>query len=251
MTETTIKKEKISNNSDAAEQDRQREQKLAKSLELISLLKETPDILSRHPELLAILEVPHETGKAVSLIERQVGVLRKQLKTEEDRLRNLMGVARDNERLANIRHRLTLNLFAAEDLEEVINTILDVLGNELAADFAVIRLITENDELVAQSPELFVKTGEEGLSAFKTMLQQKNTVCGKGTDEQKSFMFGGNADSVNSTAIIPLVSGANLGLIALGSAMSSRFHSRMGTEFLTQMGELISASIVAQLKAAN
>ncbi len=63
-----------------------REQQLATELELVSLLRENTDILERHPELLSVLDVPHQSGSAISLIERQVGVLRQQLKTQEKRL---------------------------------------------------------------------------------------------------------------------------------------------------------------------
>jgi uncharacterized protein YigA (DUF484 family) len=66
------------------------EEMLASELQLIHLLKENADILQRHPELLAVLEVPHQSGAAESLIERQVGVLRQNLKTTEKRLRELM-----------------------------------------------------------------------------------------------------------------------------------------------------------------
>ena len=50
------------------EETTEREQLLAVDLELISLLRENSDILQRHPELLAVLEVPHQSWSAVSLI---------------------------------------------------------------------------------------------------------------------------------------------------------------------------------------
>ena len=77
---------------------------------MIELLKLNPDFLVRNPALLSELEIPHRTGLAVSLIERQVGVLREKLKSGDKRLRALMDIARDNERLAQSRHRLSLNL---------------------------------------------------------------------------------------------------------------------------------------------
>ena len=46
------------------------EQQLAVDLELISLLRENTDILQRHPELLAVLEVPHQSGRASKLKHR-------------------------------------------------------------------------------------------------------------------------------------------------------------------------------------
>ncbi len=242
MKTKTIKEELIEDSAEA------QEQQLATDLELISLIRENSDILQRHPELLAVLEVPHETGKAVSLIERQVGVLREKIQMQDDRLCELMDVARDNERLAQSRHGLALNLLSSHDLDDVVSTVLDVLSNQLAADFAVVKLFSDDQSRIDLSSGLFVDASDEALNAFKTMLEHKNTVCGKATKEQKNFLFGEIADSIKSVAIIPLVAGANLGLIGLGSNDVNRFNPSMGTDFLAQIGELISASLAVQLE---
>ena len=242
MKTKTIKEELIEDSAEA------QEQQLATDLELISLIRENADILQRHPELLAVLEVPHETGKAVSLIERQVGVLREKIQQQDDRLYELMDVARDNERLAQSRHGLALNLLSSHDLDDVVSTVLDVLSNQLAADFAVVKLFSNDQQRIDQTSGLFVDATDEALNAFKTMLEHKNTVCGKATKEQKDFLFGDIADSIKSVAIIPLVAGANLGLIGLGSNDINRFNPSMGTDFLAQIGELISASLAVQLE---
>ena len=81
------------------------------------------------------------------------------------------------------------------------------------------------------------------------MLEQKNTVCGRGTEEQKNYLFADEAAEIESIAVIPLVSGANLGLIGLGSRSPARFKSSMGTDFLSQIGELVSASIAVHLES--
>lgn len=242
MKTKTIKKELIEDSAEV------QEQQLATDLELISLIRENADILQRHPELLAVLEVPHETGKAVSLIERQVGVLREKIQMQDDRLCELMDVARDNERLAQSRHGLALSLLSSHDLDDVVSTVLDILSNQLAADFAVVKLFSDEQQLIDQSAGLFVDTSDEALNAFKTMLEHKNTVCGKATKEQKDFLFGEVADSIKSVAIIPLVAGANLGLIGLGSNDINRFNPSMGTDFLAQIGDLVSAALAVQLE---
>ena len=227
------------------EQTQQQEKSLADELQLISLLKDHPDFLLRHPELLAELQVPHGAAGAASLIERQVALLRDKLKTTETRMRGLMDIARDNERLANSRHRLAINLLGARDLDDVISTVLDELGNELKAEFAVIKLIT-TDSKRAQQSERYID--EQTLQAFGTMMKHKNPVCGRSSDEQKQLLFGENAARVASAAVIPLVAGANLGLLGLGSEDENRFHSSMGTEFLTHIGELISAALAVHLE---
>ena len=57
-----------------------------------------------------------------------------------------------------------------------------------------------------------------------------------------------NRESIKSVAIIPLVAGANLGLIGLGANNTERFGLSMGTDFLSQIGDLISASLAVHLE---
>jgi len=245
---TTKIKQNLSNEQTTAEAPTASEQQLTADLELISLLRENADILQRHPELLAMLEVPHQSGQAVSLIERQVTILRQRLQLQDSHLRELMNVARDNQRLAQSRHGLALSLLAAHDLDDVISTVLDVLSNELAADYAVIKLFSDDKNRIEQSSGLFVDASDAALTVFKTMLEQKNTICGKAITEQKVFLFSDHAGSIKSLAVIPLVAGANLGLIGLGANDGERFKSSMGTDFLSQIGELISASLAVHLE---
>ena len=242
---TKIIKEDLSDEEISTE----REQQLATDLQLISLLRDNPDILNRHPELIAVLEVTHQSGSAVSLIERQVAVLRQQVQTQENRLRELMDVARDNERLAETCNRLAVDLLATHDVDDVVSIVLDTFKAELSADHAVVKLFSEDTDLIEQSSGLFVDANDEALNAFKTMLQHKNTVCGKSTKEQKAYLFDDKAEKIKSVAIIPLIAGANLGLIGLGADNAQRFKSSMGTDFLSQVGELISASLAGHLES--
>ncbi|MDT8283540.1 MAG: DUF484 family protein [Gammaproteobacteria bacterium] len=224
------------------------EQQLAIDLRLISLLRDNPDILDRHPELLSVLEVSHNSGGAVSLIERQVSVLRQKIKTQEKQLLELVDVARDNDRLAEIRHQLAIDLLTSHDVTDVINIVLDAFKTALNADHAVIKLFSEDKHLIEQSPDLYVDKNDDALSAFKTMMQHKNTVCGKSSEEQKTYLFDEQAGNIKSVAIIPLVAGANLGLVGLGANDMARFSSSKGTDFLSRIGELISASLAVHLE---
>lgn len=229
-------------------QTQEKEEMLATDLQLVSLLKNNPDILLRHPELVAELEVPHQSGAAVSLIERQVRSLRENLKKSEKRMRNLMGIAKDNDRLAQSRHRLALNLLNARDLDDVISTISDELWIELKADYVNVKLFTDDEKLKQSNPELFISMSDESVNCFSTMLKHKNPMCGRSSDEQKTFLFGEDANAIKSTAVIPLSAGAELGLLGLGSDDETRFELSMGTDFLIQIGELISASLAVHLE---
>jgi uncharacterized protein YigA (DUF484 family) len=188
------------------------------------------------------LRIPHQAGGAASLIERQVAMLRDKLKHHDQRLQSLLDIARDNERLAMSRHRIAVNLLGARDINDVVSSVVDELGNELKADFAVIKLFG-NAEQVTQHPERYVERNSAAMSAFTTMLKHKNPVCGRSSIEQKRFLFGDDAEMVASAAVIPLVAGADLGLLGLGGREAARFNSSMGTVFLSQVGELVSAAL--------
>ena len=90
--------------SDTKEADEVLEQEIAE------YLATQPDFFLRHPELLEALQIPHETGTAVSLIEHQVKALQKQSAQYRTQLAELIEVARENERLNQRLHQLTLNL---------------------------------------------------------------------------------------------------------------------------------------------
>lgn len=56
-----------------------------------------PGFLVEHPEILEAIELPHDSGAAVSLIERQVRQLRAQNRNLSRKLNQLVQVATDNE----------------------------------------------------------------------------------------------------------------------------------------------------------
>jgi uncharacterized protein len=217
--------------------------------QLIELLKIYPDFLVRNPALLTDLEIPHRTGLAVSLIERQVGVLRNKLKTGDKRMRSLMDIARANERLAESSHRLSLNLLGAHDLDDVVSSVLAELGNELAAEFVVLRLFSDDQQRIESNSMLFVSRQDKRLQSFSTMLRHSKPVCGRCLPEQIEFMFGENAKEIKSAAMIPLVAGAELGLLGLGARDTARFQTAMGTDFLSRLGELVAAAMAVHLEA--
>ena len=58
-------------------------------------LKERPGFFERRPQLLATMKVQHPTtGQTVSLIERQVALLREQNRGLEEKLMELVEIAR-------------------------------------------------------------------------------------------------------------------------------------------------------------
>jgi hypothetical protein len=103
-------------------------------------LRDNPDFFLNNTSLLATLQVPHGVDGAVSLVEHQVKVLRDQNRQLKRKLMDLVHVARDNNRLNERMHQLTLGLISSSSLEALLDTLREHLQGEFSADTVTIRL---------------------------------------------------------------------------------------------------------------
>lgn len=205
-----------------------------------------PDFFERHSTLLSSLNLPHASGGAVSLVERQVSVLRQRELKLERQLRELIQVARENDVLSSKIHELTLQLLAATDLHRTIVVIEEALRSGFGADHAVLVLFGEPDQFDDISVGRFfrvVKKDDTSLKPFSTFLNGSGARCGKIRDSQRQFLFQHDADEVGSAALVPLGEGAEIGFLAVGSVDSDRFHPGMSIDFLTRLGDLVAGSL--------
>ena len=67
--------------------------------EVSSYLKANPEFFIEQEDLLADLSLPHESGTAISLLERQVTILRDRGADARQKLDNLLENARNNDQL--------------------------------------------------------------------------------------------------------------------------------------------------------
>jgi uncharacterized protein len=209
-------------------------------------LQDHPDFFERHSGLLKALKIPHPRGQAISLVERQLEVLRARNRQLERKLIDLVQIARDNEALSSHLHRLALGLMEAEDLSGVIAITNDLLSAEFPSTRVVLKLF-ENPCTALQANAHLLADDDPAVGLFDSMFKMKRPICGLLADERVHCLFGGNAPDVASAVMIPLIDGRRLGVLALGSADKERFHAGMGTLFLGYLGELVSRAIMSHL----
>jgi hypothetical protein len=102
-------------------------------------LAEHPEFFQRHPEALAHLKLAHETGgRAVSLIERQVQVLRSREQDLQRQLRELIAIARENDVLGTRLHRLALALIEVPTRDEALEATIEILRADFRLDAVVV-----------------------------------------------------------------------------------------------------------------
>jgi len=209
-------------------------------------LEANPDFFERHGKLLNTLSVPHGTGEAVSLVERQVSMLRqKELKLERQ-LKDLIAVARDNDVLMAKIHELALQLLGTRDLATTVAAIEEAMRSGFGADHSILVLFGDpvmfDDIKVGRFFRVIARADVE-LKPFETFLDGKGPRCGQVRDSQRDFLFQSDGGEVGSVALIPLGDNARIGILAIGSADADRFHPGMSIDFLARVGDLIEGAL--------
>ncbi len=217
-------------------------------LSVADYLRQHPDYLIRNAQLLEILEVKQGITGATSLLERQASVLRGKNKQIEDQLDSLIVAARSNEQIMKRLQHLTLELLRADGLDMLLSTCQDVLRGDFNSDFVSFRLFQDIPQGRDTLGLHYVKSNHTMMQAFDSLFKDLKPVCGPCPEEQLNFLFRENGSRIKSVALIPLQGNHSIGLLALGSVESERFHKGMGTVFISHLGELIATAISKHLE---
>jgi len=211
-----------------------------------SFLRSHPDFFSERPELLLEIEVPHPAGGAVSLIERQVALLRHENKEFKNRIKELVDVARDNEQLISKLHHVSVALIETETVDDFVEVLSERVQNDFSANLVSVKVFNEDLVAAIQRREVVSKNDDE-LANFDKFLTNKKPICGRFNANQLNYLFSDHAEKVKSMALVPLVNMNTVGMIAIGSDDPNHFKAGMSTAFLSSLSDIASAVLKRHL----
>jgi hypothetical protein len=197
-------------------------------------LKNHDDFLQRNPDMMDYLHISHASGSAVSLVEKQVSVLRERNVDMRHRLNALTGNARDNDKLYEQTRDLVLKLLEADSIEAVYRTFIDAMANDFQVEHASMILYGDSDS----AGDCRMDTRESAKKEIGALFRGHKAVCGTLRKEELNYLFP-DAGEVGSAALMPLLNGEQLGLIAVGSSDGNRYNSDMGTLFLSHIADVM------------
>lgn len=192
-------------------------------------LQNNPDFLKNHPEVLEKLYLPHHSGAAVSLVEKQQAVLRERNTELRTKLGNLLDSSKTNDELFDKTRQLILDLVKAQSLDALLSNLHLGLTQSFGVPFFSLGFIDMNisgagtinttlDRLKDEMPEL---------------LSKDSNVCGVLRPKQMQLLFGTAGRRVGSAVAIPLVvKQQTYGFLALGNPDPNYYHSGMDSLFL-------------------
>ena len=207
---------------------------------VIDYLLGDPDFFVRHASLLAELNLPHESGRAVSLVEHQVAIMRERNVDMRRHMNELLDSARQNDALFTKTRSLTLALLDAtspQDLNEVLATYILV---DFEADFVCCHLHGDEDSLdhIQYHQQAF---------PFAHLFSGQSALCTTLRDDELVQVFPlSTHDGSGSAVMLPLTLTAGVGALCIGSRDPHRFSSDMETLFVSYIADVLS-KVLARL----
>lgn len=234
----------MSNESGAAEHIPEMTETNVTEEQVAVFLRANPDFFLDHQDLLADLSLPHQSGEAVSLLERQVSVLRERSHHANAKLGNLLENASKNDQLFEVTRVLVLTLLRAESVEKLASAVCDTLMQQDNVDACVLIL---SDEMATDSTDNLM-INRELEHSFADVFRLKHTHCGQAEEQRLQQLFGGAPRDINSTALCPIfANGCPAGILAIGSEQSNYFNVNLDTLFLDFIGHVIAAVLEGKL----
>jgi hypothetical protein len=165
-------------------------------------------------------------------------VLRDSNKKLEQKLNNLIQIARDNDRLNTRTQKLALVLLEASTLDDIYYSLQEILINDFEASTMSLRLFIEPKESSGLA-NIFINRDSFTQDMFEKFFSTNKPVCGSLNFKQANFLFNESAEKIKSAALIPVCDNECFGILAIGSEDKKRFHHAMGTVFLSHIGAMI------------
>ena len=212
--------------------------------DVIEYLRSHPDFFRSNTALLGDLSLHHVSGNAVSLVEKQVAVLRERSIKTRHKLSELLETAKENDDLFGKTQELVIGLMQAENCTTLIEKIEQAFRNNFDVEqCAVLVLEDEPAPSVVVKPEQQRSLTEAGAT-IKHILESEQTSCGALRGEEAAFIFSGlSADNVFSAAVAirDLAESSDTAklLLAVGNSDGKHYGSDTGTLFIDYIADIL------------
>lgn len=207
--------------------------------DIAQFLANTPGFFERYAGLLASVQLgsPHG-GRAISLQERQVELLRRKIHDLELRLAAMLRLGRDNVAIAD----KLLGLFQALLRARSEHELPGLLRSELEWRFGLPQVALR---LWGLAPEFAQLDQAAAMGQGDRAILPERLYCGPQAG-QAALAWLEQPEAAQSVALLPLRPQADappFGLLLLASDDAQRFQPSMDTDFLRHLGELAGAAL--------
>ena len=206
--------------------------------QVIAYLQEHPDFFKQHPELIADLNFRHETAGAISIVQRQIDMLRDQHNSNRKQLAELASQANHNEALLHRIKALTVASAAASSPEQVLESITKVIVNDFELD--CVYLVVKQNSWTGNNDNV-ISLNEEQLVDLQDGLCDLSVFCGRTPGKVKNLLSDKRANKAASMAMTKFKYQRVDSYLIIGSKDQNHFTNDMRTDFVSYIGQYLQA----------
>jgi len=213
--------------------------------QVAAYLKKHPDFFINRDSLLAEITLPHESGQAISLLERQVKILRERSIESRHTLNQLLETAKYNDQLFNVTRALILALLMEDEVAQIASATEANLCTQPGIDACSVILFQA--EYLKNVEHTRLESAEFLQENFPTLLRDRRTLCRAVSKDTAAFLFPHQAASIRSVALCPIGRERMLGVLAIGNKAQDYFNDELDTLFLDFIGEVLESILVRKI----
>ncbi len=207
---------------------------------VLDFLTDHPEFFQEHAALFSQFKIPHALPEGtVSLIERQVEILRRQNQRLERRLNDFLEAGRHNDLLFERLHKVALHFLTQKNAASN-PALMTHLREILVVDSVAGTLwITPPRPIPG-----FRISSEKPAKLLPEDWDTEHPYCGRLGEALGVLLFGENHPELHSIALIALGPAHHeIGLLALGLADPDHFRPGLATTYLHRLGQLLSTAL--------
>jgi len=221
--------------------------------DIIEYLRNHPDFFVEHTDILSELNIPHNTsGNVSSLIEHQVAQLRHENSSLNEHLEKSEEDVAHQRKLAKTTHALSLQLMKVESLKALNDLLSKSLRQHYQADqflFLVFKTPIDSEDC---SNIRFHETNSKLAFMFTELFHHNKPLCDSLQTEHIDALFGTRegAESIRSTALIPVQQSDWHGMLVLGSSKQDQYCHGFEMDLLNYI-TMISAALIENIVSTS
>ena len=205
--------------------------------DVAAYLSAHPDFFLKRENLLLKLKVPHDKKGTISLVEKQVDVLRDRQKKSRKQLTDFVAAAERNMEIFDNSRQLVLRLMSANRRSEFFNALEKSMRRDFGCKAYSLIVFGKPRQINHYTSRVSKGTARTYVGS---LLKSRQPTLGVLRPEAQDFLFRHQSAHVKSAAVLPVrEKNKQIALLAFGNEDADYFRADMDTLFISFIADAL------------
>jgi uncharacterized protein len=205
--------------------------------DVAAYLLANPDFFVGRDRLLLKIQVPHKSKGTISLVEKQLDVIRDRQKKTRRQLKQFVENAERNKEIFDKSRKLILSMIAAKRSPEFFAAIEKGLKRDFGCKANSLMVFGKTKQINHFTSRIPTETAKKYVG---TLMQSKVPTLGTLRPKEQDFLFRDQSEKVKSAAVLTIRDkNKYLGMLAIGSGDTEYFTPDMDALFINFIAETL------------